>query len=63
MSLDKPSNPRLFPLSSRANSRKTLKDLKLEFKKAGEKILGFTIFLTPDKEEGIRIAIQQDEEQ
>ncbi|GGA30030.1 ATP/GTP-binding protein [Okeania sp. KiyG1] len=33
LSLDKASSPRLFPLHLRSNSIKTLKDLKLEFKK------------------------------
>ena len=63
LSLNKALSPRLFPLSPRANSRKTIKDLKLEFKKIGKKILGFTTFLTIDQEERIRIEIQQDEEQ
>ncbi|MDJ0557364.1 MAG: ATP-binding protein [Microcoleaceae cyanobacterium MO_207.B10] len=63
LSLDKASSPRLFPLSLRSNSRKTLKDLKLEFKKAGQKILGLTIFLTADREDQneIRLGIQQEE--
>ncbi|WP_293155397.1 ATP/GTP-binding protein [Okeania sp. SIO2C9] len=65
LSLDKASSPRLFPLNLRSNSRKTLKDLKLGFKKNSQQIFGFTIFLTPDREEQteIKIAIQQDEEQ
>ncbi|NES64358.1 MAG: ATP-binding protein [Okeania sp. SIO2D1] len=63
LSLNKALSPRLFPLSPRANSRKTIKDLKLEFKKIGQKILGFTTFLTLDQEERMRIEIQQDEEQ
>ncbi|NER08834.1 MAG: ATP-binding protein, partial [Okeania sp. SIO3C4] len=67
LSLNKALSPRLFPLSPRANSRKTIKDLKLEFKKTGQKLLEFTTFLTPDQEERkrmrIEIEIQQDEVQ
>ena len=63
LSLDKALSPRLFPLSSKTNSRKTIKDLKLELKKAGQKLLEFTAFITIDKEGEIRIEFQQDEKQ
>ena len=63
LSLDKALSPRLFPLSSKTNSRKTIKDLKLELKKAGQKLLGFTAFLTIEKEGEVRIEFQQHEEQ
>ncbi len=65
LSLDKASRPRLFPLSLRSNSRKTLKDLKLKFKKADQEPFVFTIFLTADREDQneIRLAIQQEEVQ
>ena len=63
LTLDKASRPRLFPLSPTANSRKTIKDLKLDFKKAGKNLLGFTAFLSIDKEGDVRIELQQHEEQ
>ncbi|NEN92473.1 MAG: ATP-binding protein, partial [Okeania sp. SIO3H1] len=63
LSLNKALSPRLFPLSPKPNSRKTIKDLKLEFKKTGQKLLEFTTFLTPEQEERMRIEIQQDKEQ
>ncbi|NEP38674.1 MAG: AAA family ATPase [Okeania sp. SIO2G4] len=65
LSLDKASSPRLFPLSLKSNNRKTLKDLKVKFKKADGEPFVFTIFFTADREDQnqIRLAIQQDKEQ
>ncbi len=63
LTLDKASRPRLFPLSPTANSRKTIKDLKLELKKLGKNLLGFTAFLSIDKEGDVRIELQQHEEE
>ncbi|WP_017303851.1 AAA family ATPase [Spirulina subsalsa] len=51
LSLEKAASPRLFPLTLNSNRRKTLKDLKLEFKTADQKPWQFTIFLVPDKED------------
>ncbi|RAQ40287.1 ATPase [Arthrospira sp. O9.13F] len=51
LSLEKAASPRLFPLTLTSHRRKTLKDLKLEFKIGDQKPLQFTMFLAPDKEE------------
>ncbi|NEQ36442.1 MAG: AAA family ATPase [Okeania sp. SIO3I5] len=63
LTLDKASRPRLFPLSPKANSRKTIKDLKLELKKSGQKLLELTAFLNIDKQEEVNIEFQQHEKQ
>ena len=62
LSLDKGLNPG-FSITSSKNDIKNIKYFKLEFQKAGQKLLGFTTFLTPDKEEGKRIAVQLDQQQ
>lgn len=51
LSLERAASPRLFPLSLSSNRRKTLKDLKLEFKIGDQKPLNLTLFLSADKED------------
>ncbi|MEM1169909.1 MAG: AAA family ATPase [Cyanobacteria bacterium P01_H01_bin.35] len=61
LSLEKGLNE-MFSITSSKNDLKNIKYFKLEFQKAGQKLLGFTTFLKPDKEDGRMIQVQPDQE-